>query len=67
MKPNQQLPFHWNEKDLPKRVAVKIIPGEEDEDCHANFDWTNDFSLAEAGSLTLSSREIKEEHFLSKH
>jgi len=30
VKPDQQLPFHWNEKDMPKRVSVKIIPGEED-------------------------------------
>jgi hypothetical protein len=67
IKPNQQIPFHWNEKDMPKRVAVKIIPNEEDADRHSNFDWTHDFSLAEAGSITLSSREIKEEHFMSKH
>ena len=66
VKPDQQLPFHWNEKDMPKRVSVKIIPGEEDEDRHSNFNWTVDFPLTEAGSLTLITREIKEEHFLDK-
>lgn len=52
---------------MPKRVAVKIIPGEEDEDATSNFNWTVDFHLTEAGSMTLISREIKDEHFLEKH
>jgi len=51
---------------MPKRVVVKIIPSEDDDDRHSNFEWTHDFSLAEAGSITLSSREIKEEHFIKQ-
>lgn len=66
VKPNQQLPFHWNEKDSAKRVAVRIIPGENEKDSKVNFEWTVDFPLTEAGSLTLISREMKEVHFIHK-
>jgi hypothetical protein len=63
VKPTHQVPFHWTQKDAAKRVAVKLIPGEEDSDRHSNFNWTVDFSLTDAGSVTLVSREIKDEHY----
>jgi hypothetical protein len=47
-------------------VAVRIIPGENEKDSKVNFEWTVDFPLTEAGSLTLISREMKEVHFIHK-
>ena len=56
VKPNQQMPFHWNEKDSEKKVCVRIIPSKTDSDCSDDFDWSIGFTLSDAGSMTLHNR-----------
>lgn len=56
VKPSQQMPFHWNEKDNEKKVCVRIIPSKTDSDCSTDFDWSIGFTLSDAGTITLHNR-----------
>ena len=50
------MPFHWNEKDMEKKVCVRIIPSKTDNDCSDDFDWSIGFTLSDAGTITLHNR-----------
>jgi hypothetical protein len=53
------MPFHWNDKDEPKFVCVRIIQNEgtlAPGFCNEEFDWSESFSLEEQGSLTIQNR-----------
>lgn len=64
IKSGKSQPFHWSNQNCAKLMSVQIMP-RESQFASSQYDWSIGFSLEETGSLTLTNRERKDEHFIA--
>ena len=61
VRPEQRVPFNWDDKDGEKLVCVRAIPGKHEPDANCDFDWSVGIPLdhhEECGNLIIQNRQI---------